>query len=106
MTADGSYKLNHFPYDTSPEYMTLLTREDIEKDLPDKYKKRLMRKCKPSVPRRSNNDVHLALKIKQLFENLEAIDLNKEGMTPRTEQKVLMNEIHKVTGNVLYYFTS
>ncbi|KOB69327.1 Membrane protein [Operophtera brumata] len=77
----------------------MLTREDIEKDLPDKYRKKLIRKCKPIAPRKSNNDVHLALKIKQLFENLEAIDLNREGMTPRTEQKVLMNEIHKTTRN-------
>ncbi|KOB58161.1 Uncharacterized protein OBRU01_25490, partial [Operophtera brumata] len=68
---------------------------NIERDLPDKYRKKLIRKCKPIAPRKSNNDVHLALKIKQLFENLEAIDLNREGMTPRTEQKVLMNEIHK-----------
>ncbi|CAH2059621.1 unnamed protein product, partial [Iphiclides podalirius] len=84
-----------YPYDTSPEYMSLLTREDIEKDLPDKYKKRLWRRCKPSVPRKNNSDVHLAMKIKQLFENLEAIDLNRGEMTPRTEQKVLLTEIHK-----------
>lgn len=95
---DSSYKFDpqSVPYDTAPEYMTFLTREDIERDLPDKYKKRLMRRSKPTVPRKNNNDVHLAMKIKQLFENLEAIDLNREGMTPRTEQKVLLNEIQKV----------
>lgn len=76
--------------------MTLLSREDIEKDLPDKYKKRLYRKSKPTLPRKNNNDVHLAMKIKQLFENLEAIDLNRETMSPRTEQKVLLGEIQKV----------
>ncbi|XP_063834822.1 uncharacterized protein LOC135083993 [Ostrinia nubilalis] len=96
---DSSYKIDsqNIPYDTAPEYMNLLTREDIEKDLPDKYKKRLIRRCKPTVPRKNNNDVHLAMKIKQLFENLEAIDLNREGMTPRTEQKVLLSEIQKIT---------
>lgn len=76
--------------------MTLLNRDDLEKDLPDKYRKNLVRRCKPTVPRKSNNDVHLALKIKQLFENLEAIDLNRKDMTPRTEQKMLLNEIQKV----------
>ncbi|CAH2097176.1 unnamed protein product [Euphydryas editha] len=86
-----------YPYDTNPEYMTLLSREDIEKDLPDKYKKRLYRKSKPTVPRKNNNDVHLAMKIKQLFENLEAIDLNRETMSPRTEQKVLLGEIQKIS---------
>lgn len=98
-TADGSYKMQpkNFPYDTHPDYMTLLTREDIEKDLPDKYKKKLVRRSKPTVPRKSNNDVHLALKIKQLFENLEAIDLNRKDMTPRTEQKMLLSEIQKVS---------
>ncbi|XP_072935851.1 uncharacterized protein [Epargyreus clarus] len=95
----SSYKTDpkSYPYDTSPEYMTLLTREDIEKDLPDKYRKRLIRKSKPTIPRKSNNDVHLAMKIKQLFENLEAIDLNRETMTPRTEQKVLLGEIQKIS---------
>ncbi|XP_068625571.1 uncharacterized protein [Battus philenor] len=88
---------NDYPYDTSPEYMTFLTREDIEKDLPDKYKKRLWRRPKPTVPRKNNGDIHLALKIKQLFENLEAIDLNKGEMTPRTEQKILLNEIQKIS---------
>ncbi|XP_075986509.1 uncharacterized protein LOC142983483 [Anticarsia gemmatalis] len=98
-TADASYKMDpkNYPYDTHPDYMTLLTREEIEKDLPDKYKKRLIKRCKPTVPRKSNNDVHLALKIKQLFENLEAIDLNRKDMTPRTEQKMLMSEIQKIT---------
>ncbi|XP_013185074.1 uncharacterized protein LOC106130717 [Amyelois transitella] len=98
-TADGTYKLEpkSFPYGINPEYMTLLTREDIEKDLPDKYRKRLIRRSKPTVPRKSANDVHLALKIKQLFENLEAIDLNRKDMTPRTEQKVLLNEIQKIS---------
>lgn len=85
-----------FPYDTNPDFMTVLTREDIEKDLPDKYRKKLIRRAKPTVPRKSNNDVHLALKIKQLFENLEAIDINRKDMTPRTEQKMLLNEIQKV----------
>ncbi|CAG5014354.1 unnamed protein product [Parnassius apollo] len=91
------YSTKDYPYDTSPEYMTLLTREDIEKDLPDKYKKRLWRRSKPTIPRKNNGDVHLAMKIKQLFENLEAIDLNREEMTPRTEQKILLNEIHKIS---------
>lgn len=86
----------NYPYDTHPDYMTLLTREDIEKDLPDKYRKKLRKRSKPTVPRKSNNDIHLALKIKQLFENLEAIDLNRKDMTPRTEQKMLLNEIQKV----------
>ncbi|RVE52763.1 hypothetical protein evm_002636 [Chilo suppressalis] len=97
--ADSHYKLqsNHFPYDTSPEYMTLLTREDIEKDLPDKYRKKLVRRSRPTVPRRNNNDVHLAMKIKKLFDNLEAIDLNKEGLTPRTEQRMLLSEIQKIS---------
>ncbi|KAJ8709583.1 hypothetical protein PYW08_009587 [Mythimna loreyi] len=97
--ANGSYKMNSkdFPYDTHPDYMTLLNRDDLEKDLPDKYKKKLIHKCKPTVPRKSNNDVHLALKIKQLFENLEAIDLNRKDMTPRTEQKMLLNEIQKIS---------
>lgn len=101
-TTNPSYKMgsDKFPYDTHPDYMCLLTREDIEKDLPDKYKKQLVRKCKPAVPRRSNSDVHLALKIKQLFENLEAIDLNKGEVTPRTEQKMLMSEIQKVNLNI------
>ncbi|XP_045780793.1 leucine-rich repeat-containing protein 27-like [Maniola jurtina] len=96
---DNKYKLTakSYPYDTNPEYMTLLTREDIEKDLPDKYRKRLNRKPKPTVPRKSNNDVHLAMKIKKLFENLEAIDLNRETMSPRTEQKVLLEEIEKIS---------
>lgn len=85
-----------YPYDTHPDYINLLSREDIEKDLPDKYKKRLLRRCKPTQPRKGNNDVHLALKIKQLFENLEAIDLNRKDMTPRSEQKMLLNEIQKV----------
>ncbi|XP_026754386.2 leucine-rich repeat-containing protein 27-like [Galleria mellonella] len=98
-SADGTYKLEpkNYPYDTNPEYMTLLTREDIEKDLPDKYRRRLIRKSKPTVPRKGNNDVHLAMKIKQLFANLEAIDLNREGMTPRTEQKALLTEIQKIS---------
>ncbi|CAK1594354.1 unnamed protein product [Parnassius mnemosyne] len=91
------FSTKNYPYDTSPEYMALLTREDIEKDLPDKYRKRLWRRSKPTVPRKNNGDVHLAMKIKQLFENLEAIDLNREQMTPRTEQKVLLNEIHKIS---------
>ncbi|XP_021187653.3 uncharacterized protein LOC110374315 [Helicoverpa armigera] len=97
--AKSSYKLDRkdYPYDTHPDYMTLLTRDDIEKDLPDKYRKKLVRRSKPTVPRKSNNDVHLALKIKQLFENLEAIDLNRKDMTPRTEQKMLMNEIQKIS---------
>ncbi|CAB3222997.1 unnamed protein product [Arctia plantaginis] len=97
--ADGSYKMDPktYPYDTHPDYMHLLSREDIEKDLPDKYKKRLSRRCKPTQPRKGNNDVHLALKIKQLFENLEAIDLNRKDMTPRSEQKMLLNEIQKIT---------
>ncbi|XP_047539868.1 leucine-rich repeat-containing protein 1-like [Vanessa atalanta] len=96
---NNSFKMipKSYPYDTSPEYMTLLSREDIEKDLPDKYKRRLYRKCKPTVPRKNNNDVHLAMKIKQLFENLEAIDLNRETMSPRTEQKVLLGEIQKIS---------
>ncbi|XP_049880435.1 uncharacterized protein LOC126376931 [Pectinophora gossypiella] len=95
----ASYRLDakNYPYDTSPEYMTLLTREDIEKDLPDKYRKSLTRRCKPTVARRSNNDVNLAIKIKKLFENLEAIDLNRDKMTPRTEQKALMSEIQKIS---------
>lgn len=96
---DGSYKMDpkNCPYGTHAEYMSFLTRDDIVKDLPNKYKKKLIRKSKPSVARKSNNDVHLALKIKQLFENLEAIDLNRKDMTPRTEQKMLMNEIQKIT---------
>lgn len=85
-----------FPYDTNPEYMTLLTRQDIEKDLPDKYKRNLVRRSKASVPRKNKSDVHLAMKIKKLFENLEALDLNRSSMSPRTEQKVLMNEIQQV----------
>ncbi|XP_032523625.2 asporin-like [Danaus plexippus] len=94
-----SYKLTakKFPYDTDPEYMTFLNREDIEKDLPNKYKKRLYRKAKPTVPRKRSNDVHLAMKIKQLFENLEALDLNRETMSPRTEQKILLGEIQKIS---------
>lgn len=87
---------NTFPYDTNPEYMALLTRQDIEKDLPDKYKKNLLRRSKISVPRKNNSDAHLAMKIKKLFENLEALDLNRNSMSPRTEQKVLMNEIQQV----------
>ncbi|CAG9794852.1 unnamed protein product [Diatraea saccharalis] len=96
---DSGYKMQskHFPYDTAPEYMTLLTRDDIEKDLPDKYRKNLVRRAKPSVPRKNNNDVHLAMKIKKLFENLEAIDLNKTGLTPRTEQRMLLGEIQKIS---------
>ncbi|XP_063629663.1 uncharacterized protein LOC134801065 [Cydia splendana] len=86
-----------FPYDVSPEYMTLLSREDIEKDLPDKYRKKIVRRSKPTIPRKGNSDVHLALRIKQLFDNLESIDLNGGSMTPRTEQKVLLNEIQKIT---------
>ncbi|XP_004922105.1 uncharacterized protein LOC101741999 isoform X1 [Bombyx mori] len=98
-SAACTYRLDpkSYPYDTNPDHMTFLTREDIEKDLPDKYKRRLLRKSKLTVPRKTNNDVHLAMKIKQLFENLEAIDLNREGMTPRTEQKVLLNEIQKIS---------
>ncbi|KAL4710811.1 hypothetical protein ACJJTC_010934 [Scirpophaga incertulas] len=97
--ANSSYKMmaGDFPYDTSSEYMNLLTREDLEKDLPDKYKRNLFRRSKPTVPRKNNNDVHLALKIKQLFQNLDAIDLNKDGLTPRTEQKLLLSEIQKIT---------
>ncbi|CAH0597800.1 unnamed protein product [Chrysodeixis includens] len=97
--ADSSYKMDpkNFPYDTNPDFMTVLNREDIEKDLPDKFKKKLVRRAKPTVPRKSNNDVHLALKIKQLFENLEAIDINRKDMTPRTEQKMLLNEIQKIS---------
>ncbi|KAI5651342.1 leucine rich repeat domain-containing protein [Phthorimaea operculella] len=96
---DGSYRLDpkHFPFDTSPEYLKLLTREDIEKDLPDKYRKSLVRQSKPVRPRKPKNDVHLAMKIKKLFENLDSLALNKETMTPRTEQKVLLNEIQKIT---------
>ncbi|XP_061723163.1 uncharacterized protein LOC133529463 isoform X1 [Cydia pomonella] len=86
-----------FPYDVSPEYMTLLSREDIEKDLPDKYRKKIARRSKPTIPRKGTSDVHLALRIKQLFDNLESIDLNGGSMTPRTEQKVLLNEIQKIT---------
>ncbi|XP_041985273.1 E3 ubiquitin-protein ligase LRSAM1-like [Aricia agestis] len=96
----GSHNIQQkqdFPYDTNPEYMTILTRADIEKDLPDKYRRRLLRKSKQSVPRKNNEDVLLAMKIKQLFENLEAIDLNRQCMTPRTEQKALLGEIHKIT---------
>ncbi|KAF9408307.1 hypothetical protein HW555_011976 [Spodoptera exigua] len=98
-TKKGSYKIdsNNYPYDTNPDYMTILNRDDLEKDLPDKYRKRLVRRCKPTVPRKSNNDVHLALKIKQLFDNLESIELNRKDMTPRTEQKMLMNEIQKIS---------
>lgn len=101
---NDTYKLipKTYPYDTNPEYMTLLSREDIEKDLPDKYKRKLFRKSKPTVPRKSKTDVHLAMKIKQLFENLEAIDLNRETMSPRTEQKVLLDEIQKVILNFTY----
>ncbi|KAJ2939301.1 hypothetical protein O0L34_g13397 [Tuta absoluta] len=96
---DASYRLDpkQFPYDTSADYLKLLTREDIEKDLPDKYRKSLVRQSKPVRPRKPKNDVHLAMKIKKLFENLDSLDLNKESMTPRTEQKVLLNEIHKIT---------
>ncbi|XP_022123246.2 uncharacterized protein LOC110998774 [Pieris rapae] len=86
-----------YPYDTNPEYMTFLTREDIEKDLPDKFRKKIVRRSKPTVPRKSNNDVHLAMKIKELFQNLEAIDLQTNEMTPRTEQKILLHEIKKIT---------
>ncbi|CAH1641600.1 unnamed protein product [Spodoptera littoralis] len=94
---NGSYKIdsNNYPYDTNPDCMSMLNRDELEKDLPDKYKKKLVRRSKPTVPRKSNNDVHLALKIKQLFDNLEAIELNRKDMTPRTEQKMLMNEIQK-----------
>ncbi|XP_059050573.1 leucine-rich repeat-containing protein 40-like [Achroia grisella] len=98
-SVDGTYKLEakNYPYDTNPDYMVLLNREDIEKDLPNKYRQKLIRKSKPTVPRKSNNDVHLAMKIKQLFANLEAIDLNREEMTPRTEQKALLTEIQKIS---------
>ncbi|CAG4970817.1 unnamed protein product [Colias eurytheme] len=96
MTRDKQTDMN-YPYDTCAEYMTFLTRDDIEKDLPDKYRKKIVRKSKPTVPRKSSNDVHLAMKIKKLFENLEAIDLEKREMTPRTEQRVLLNEIQKIT---------
>ncbi|XP_035441869.2 uncharacterized protein LOC118270401 [Spodoptera frugiperda] len=96
---NGSYKIdsNNYPYDTNPDYMSILNRDDIEKDLPDKYRKKLVRRSKPTVPRKSNNDVHLALKIKQLFDNLESIELNRKDMTPRTEQKMLLNEIQKIS---------
>ncbi|CAH2265400.1 uncharacterized protein LOC120634355 [Pararge aegeria] len=96
---DNKYKLTAktYPYDTNPEYMSLLSREDIEKDLPDKYRKGLHRRPKPTVPRKSNNDVNLAMKIKKLFENLEAIDLNRDTMSPRTEQRVLLEEIQKIS---------
>lgn len=53
-------------------------------------------RAKPTVPRKSNNDVNLAMRIKQLFENLESIEQRGETMTPRTEQRVLLNEIQKV----------
>ncbi|CAK1541188.1 unnamed protein product [Leptosia nina] len=92
-----NYSEPQYPYDTNPEYMTFLTREDIEKDLPDKYRKNIVRRSKPSVPRTNTSDVHLAMKIKQLFENLEAIDLQTNEMTPRTEQKVLLHEIQKIS---------
>lgn len=59
-------------------------------------RKRLYRRSKQSVPRKSSDDVHLAMKIKKLFENLEAIDLNRRAMSPRSEQKVLLEEIQKV----------
>lgn len=36
------------------------------------------------------------MRIKQLFENLESIEQRGETMTPRTEQRVLLNEIQKV----------
>ncbi|XP_023951266.2 leucine-rich repeat-containing protein 27-like [Bicyclus anynana] len=96
---DDKYKLTpkSYPYDTNPEYMTLLSREDIEKDLPDKYRKRLFRRSKPTVARKSNTDAHLAMKIKKLFENLESMDLNRETMSPRTEQRVLLGEIQKIS---------
>ncbi|XP_022827644.1 uncharacterized protein LOC111357258 [Spodoptera litura] len=96
---NGSYKIdsNNYPYDTNPDCMSMLNRDELEKDLPDKYRKKLVRRSKPTVPRKSNNDVHLALKIKQLFDNLEAIELNRKDMTPRTEQKMLMNEIQKIS---------
>ncbi|XP_050681983.1 leucine-rich repeat-containing protein 27-like [Leptidea sinapis] len=96
---ERSYKMDRstIPFDTNPDYMTFLTREDIEKDLPDKYKKKLVKRCRPSVARKSNEGVHLAMKIKQLFENLEALDVDKKGMTPRTEQRLLLNEIQKIT---------
>ncbi|GBP32442.1 Leucine-rich repeat-containing protein 27 [Eumeta japonica] len=87
---------NQLPYDTDPEYMTLLSRDDIERELPDKYKKKLVRRSKPSVRRKNPQDVQLAMKIKELFKTLEAIDLHRENMTPRTEQKVLKEEIKKV----------
>ncbi|CAG9119011.1 unnamed protein product [Plutella xylostella] len=94
---DYQLKPETFPYDTNPAYMTLLSREDIEKDLPDKYRKKLVRRCKPTVPRKGASDVHLAMKIKKLFENLEAMDKQREEMTPRTEQKVLLGEIQKIS---------
>lgn len=96
-----NYTEPQYPYDTYPEHMTFLTREDIEKDLPDKFRKKIVRRSKPTVPRKSNNDVHLAMKIKKLFENLEAIDLQTNEMTPRTEQKILLHEIQKVRTNQL-----
>ncbi|VVD00414.1 unnamed protein product [Leptidea sinapis] len=103
---ERSYKMDRstIPFDTNPDYMTFLTREDIEKDLPDKYKKKLAKRCRPSVARKSNEGVHLAMKIKQLFENLEALDVDKKGMTPRTEQRLLLNEIQKSQPSLSHNF--
>lgn len=86
--------LSNIPYDIDLNYVKILTRADIEKDLPDKYKKKLSRKKVAS-------DIHLQKrnfqnKMSELVEHMQTLKSENYECTPRTERKVIGCRIRKV----------
>lgn len=86
--------LSNIPYDIDLNFVKILTRADIEKDLPDKYKKKLHKK-KVVTESRSQKQ-NLKNNISELVENLQTIKSENYEYTPRTERKVIGCKIRKV----------
>lgn len=87
--------LSSFPYDTDIERVKILTRADIEQDLPDKYKKNIRTKSK-TVNQKYKEKAPIEMRILEVADRMESINGTHNEDSPRTVQQIAASEIKKV----------
>ncbi|XP_077284426.1 uncharacterized protein LOC143909977 [Arctopsyche grandis] len=87
--------LSNIPYDMDLNHIKILTREDIEKDLPDKYKKNICKKPNNSKSK-SREKMIFHSKIAEVSESMRTVLSENYDWTPRTEKKIIGCKIRKL----------
>lgn len=88
----------NLPYDTDLEFVKILTRADIEKDLPDKYVKNIKRtqSVTKNHPKSIVKGEEIEMKITDLLQTLQTENNKFVNCTPRSEKNIAINEIKRV----------